>query len=569
MSTIQTPNQSFTINSVSYGTLTVTAIGSSNINNLYSGLIGNIVNSDGNSNITVKIINVPVAGTIICKATLPYEKIGGVDLSTYDDGTIYFEPQLVDTNINSSTNAGTTTLPDNVNIIGNTSITGDLTLGGNVNLPEGSVVVLRNTTIPEKFGAVPFTNVSSVVTAADATAAIQAACNSLASCGGDVLCYGGGYRTDGKIYPPKGVRLIGQGGGGNVGGGLDPALASPIPVSGTVFYSSTYGDLSFIVCSEDNQILNISFDSVHASPTITNGKIIDLSNSTGCIVSNCFIHQAYHGVYCANTDHGQGTVNSLKIDGVHMTNVWGHRCHLADVCGVFVSNCAWFNPAIYTSSNGINMTGGCASVFFSDVSVYNAFWGADLTCLSGTIQLNDIHFNHCEFDRLGSGIFGGGVRCNGWVTNIHMSDCWMATGTQGIRLLGASDFPCGGISISGCSIINNIYAGIDIVGPYVDGVSIIGNDINGNNTSKSEGYGAIKIEDLVTNIRILGNNLANDAAFFHALNNGYQKFGIELFQAVASDYIIIDNNIVSRGNTQGIINNSTGTHNYISPDSNI
>jgi hypothetical protein len=97
---IQTPNQSFTINSVSYGTLTVTAIGSSNVDNLYSGLIGNIVSSDGNSNITVKIINVPVAGTIVCKATLPYEKTGGVDLSTYDDGTIYFEPQLVDNQLN-------------------------------------------------------------------------------------------------------------------------------------------------------------------------------------------------------------------------------------------------------------------------------------------------------------------------------------------------------------------------------------------------------------------------------------------------------------------------------------
>jgi len=423
---------------------------------------------------------------------------------------------------------------------------------------------------PEQFGATGFNSVADLATAVSASTAAQEAVDYLASMGGGTLYLSAnGYLWNTAVTVPDGVEVIGTGGKGNVGGGLDPSEASPMAIKGTVLYSSSYSNFSFFIVHDNARIAGISFDSVGASPTVSAGQIFDLSNAHGSAISDCFVNRAYHGIYIANTTHGQGTVNSITIDRVHMTNVWGHRCYLVDVCGVWVSDCAWFNAAIYSTSNGITMVGACASVFFSNVSVYQAYWGAELTCLSGAAQLNDIHISNCEFDRLGSGIYGGGVRCNGWVTNVHLDHCWMATGTQGVRLQGTTTHPCGAVSIIGCTIINNVYAGIVISGTYNDGHTIIGNNVNGNNTADVDGYGAIKVENAPTNIRVVGNDLSNTASFFHVTNNGHQRYGVLLENAEASDYIVIMGNVVTRGNTTGITNNSTGTHNYIDANSNI
>jgi hypothetical protein len=97
MSTIQTSSQNFDIDSVSFGTLTVTANAGSDTENLYPRLIGNIISSDGNSNIRVCVVAIESSGVITCNSCSgnQYETSTPVNLAAYDEGTIYFEPQLV------------------------------------------------------------------------------------------------------------------------------------------------------------------------------------------------------------------------------------------------------------------------------------------------------------------------------------------------------------------------------------------------------------------------------------------------------------------------------------------
>jgi hypothetical protein len=430
---------------------------------------------------------------------------------------------------------------------------------------EGRLSTLAiNIRTPEEFGGKHFTNSSDAATADDATEAIQDACDDLDGIGGKVLCFGGGYRVDRLLDPPDGVEIVGLYGMGNVGGGLDPAVASPMPVVGTVFYKQVYSDFSFITAGNGCAIRNIAFDSVDAAPTITGGTIAKFDNTKGSGMYDCFVHQAYHGVSIANTVYGQGTVNTFRLDRVDMTNVKGNRFTAQDTCGVWVTDCAWFNAAVYSTSNGIRLTGGCASMFFSNVSIYKAMWSVDMECLSGAVQLNSIHFSLCEFDVAGSGILGGNVRANGWVTNVNFDGCWLGTGTQGTRIFGASGYSIGGIKFTNCTLLNHSYAGAVVVSQYIDGVSFVNCSVNANNTANSDGYGAIQVER-GANLRVLGCDLSNTCSFG---GSGHQRFGVQL-QYAEFDYVVVEGNIVSRGNTVGIVNNATGAHILADPARNV
>jgi hypothetical protein len=104
MSTVQTPTQNFTINTVSFGTLTVSANDNANINNLYAGLIGNLVDSHNAANLRVIIVRIEDYGTITCNScpNNNYTTSVGIDLISYVGGIIYFEPQIIEVNQNSA-----------------------------------------------------------------------------------------------------------------------------------------------------------------------------------------------------------------------------------------------------------------------------------------------------------------------------------------------------------------------------------------------------------------------------------------------------------------------------------
>lgn len=97
MPNLQLPDQSFSVTDVSYGTLTLEANTGSNVANLYPNLICNLVNSDGTSSIRIMIKTVDSSGVITCLKTQfsdQYTTGKAVDLTLYDEGSLYIEAQL-------------------------------------------------------------------------------------------------------------------------------------------------------------------------------------------------------------------------------------------------------------------------------------------------------------------------------------------------------------------------------------------------------------------------------------------------------------------------------------------
>ena len=104
---IQTPTQSFTVTSASYGQLQLTANTGSDVTNLYRGLVGWINSSTGTpgpvSILLKEVYAAGLVGAVLADHTNNYNTAGTVaDLSAYAGGTVYFEKQIAEIQLSKS-----------------------------------------------------------------------------------------------------------------------------------------------------------------------------------------------------------------------------------------------------------------------------------------------------------------------------------------------------------------------------------------------------------------------------------------------------------------------------------
>jgi len=105
MSYIDVPAITITLTSAAAGSLTCASTAG-----LYVGQRGWAVKSDDTGNIEVLVSQILSSTTFLCQSVANKNNAGGVDLSAYNGGKIYFDKQLVPVTITPATTV-------NVNVV--------------------------------------------------------------------------------------------------------------------------------------------------------------------------------------------------------------------------------------------------------------------------------------------------------------------------------------------------------------------------------------------------------------------------------------------------------------------